>query len=79
MLDLSPSQIGVPITRMSAAFHGLVDLRPVVGVEAVLAHVRLDSGDEVVVDGSDLVDVHTVFAHDRRAHAHQAGSVGHLR
>ena len=36
--------------------HPLGQRRPLVGGEAVLAHVGVDAGREVVVDGADLVD-----------------------
>jgi hypothetical protein len=55
-----------------------VDLGPVVTIEAELGHVWLHARGEIVIDGTDLVDVDAVLAHDRRADGHQARGVRNL-
>ena len=53
----SPSQIGPAMQDDVGRLDELaVDLREVVGVVAVLAHVRPDARRDDVVDGADLVD-----------------------
>ena len=53
--------------RMSAAMTRSNSVGPVVGGEAVLAHVGLDAGRQVEVDGADLFDGHPVGLHARRS------------
>ena len=66
-LELSPSQIGPAMTRMSLActrsqIAGHSSRRP-----AVLGHVRIDTGGDVVVDGAQHLHLDAVLLHDRRA------------
>ena len=62
--DFSPSQIGDQQDEDVRGHDLLVDRGPVVGVPAVLAHVRPDAGRDVVVDRADDVDLHALFAQD---------------
>jgi hypothetical protein len=60
--DFSPSQIGVHSTLGCA--HLLEQLRPLVMVPAVLGHVGPHAGCDVVIEGPDQLDLHTLAAHD---------------
>ena len=55
-----------------------VEVGPVVGLPAVLAHVGVDAGRDVVVDRADHVDLDAVLAHDRGAGVDQALGVAGL-
>ncbi len=78
-LELSPSQIGPADHQDVAVEDPGVDLGPGVGLPPVLAHVRVDTGGDVVVDGADHLDRDAVLAHDRRARIDQALRVAGLR
>jgi hypothetical protein len=58
--------------------HHLEDLRPVVGLPPVLAHVWPDPGGDVVVDGTDDLDLHAVGLHDVAAEVDKALGVARL-
>ena len=57
----------------------LVQLRPLVGRRAVLAHVRPDAGRELVVDGAYGVDRDAVALHDLHRDPHEPARVRELR
>jgi hypothetical protein len=56
----------------------LVQLRPFVARCSVLAHVRPDSGREVVVDGAYRVDRDSVPLHDLHGDPHEPAGVREL-
>ena len=62
MLELSPSQIGPATTRMSLAITRRWIVGPLVGRPAVLGHVEVDAGGDVVVDRAQHLHLDAVLA-----------------
>jgi len=62
-----------------SGLYALVERGPRVARGAVLAHVRVDAGREVVIDRAELVDGDPVRLHDRHAHVDQPLRVRALR
>ena len=58
--------------------HALEELRPVITLVAMFAHVGVDADRDLVVDGAHEVDRHVVPAHDLHRDPRQPFGVGQL-